>query len=126
MVPNLHHSNGTLSNMWGGPIFPRSLSRIPRAAWRTRLVFKPRGILKMTNELDFWRTRKDFLAHLNYIKGYSPRTCYNYNSDLGIFGRWLEEMGKDWRAATHVDIEQFAGWQMRVRKVSAHIVSRRS
>jgi integrase/recombinase XerD len=80
----------------------------------------------MTNELDFWQTRKDFLAHLNYIKGYSPRTCYNYNSDLGIFGRWLEEMGKDWRAATHVDIEQFAGWQMRVRKVSAHIVSRRS
>jgi hypothetical protein len=22
--------------------------------------------------------------------------------------RWLEEMGKDWRVATHVDIEQFA------------------
>jgi integrase/recombinase XerD len=80
----------------------------------------------MTNELDFWQTRKDFLAHLSYIKGYSPHTCYNYNSDLGIFGRWLEEMGKDWWAATHVDIEQFAGWQMRVRKVSAHIVSRRS
>jgi integrase/recombinase XerD len=80
----------------------------------------------MAETIDFWQGRKDFLAHLNYTKGYSPRTCYNYNSDLGIWGRWLEAAGKDWRALSHVDVEQFAGWQIRERGVKAQIVCRRA
>jgi integrase/recombinase XerD len=80
----------------------------------------------MANEIDFWQARKDFLADLNYTRGYSQRTCYNYHSDLGIWGKWLEQASKDWRSVTHVDVEQFAGWQMRERGVKAHIVSRRA
>jgi integrase/recombinase XerD len=45
---------------------------------------------------------------------------------LGIWGRWLEEAGRDWRSVTHVDVEQFAGWQMRERSIKAHIVARRA
>ncbi len=63
------------------------------------------------------QARKEFLAHLRFTKGYSEATCYTYNSDLGIWGRWL-------RRLTHVDVEQFAGWQMRERGVKAHTVSR--
>ncbi|ABA57205.1 Phage integrase [Nitrosococcus oceani ATCC 19707] len=75
---------------------------------------------------DFWQARKDFLAHLHYAKGYSQGTCYAYHSDLGIWGRWLEEASKDWRQATHLDTEQFVAWQMRKRGTKAHIVARRS
>jgi integrase family protein with SAM-like domain len=78
----------------------------------------------MAETIDLWQARKDSLAHLNYTKGYSPRTCYNYHSDLGIWGR--EEAGKDWRSLSHIDVEQFAGWQIRERGVKAHIVSRRA
>ena len=80
----------------------------------------------MDNAIDFWQVRKDFLADLNYTRGYSPRTCYSYHSDLGIWGKWLEQAGKDWRSVTHIDVEQFAGWQIRERGVKAHIVSRRA
>ena len=63
----------------------------------------------MAETIDFWQAGKDFLVHLNYTKGYSPRTCYNYNSDLGIWGRWLEAAGKDRRVLSHIDVKQFAG-----------------
>ena len=69
--------------------------------------------------------RKEFLSHLRYAKGHSPRTCYAYNSDLGIWGNWLDEAGKDWQAIRYPDVEQFAAWQMRDRGVSAAIVNRR-
>ena len=59
--------------------------------------------------------RKEFLSHLRYAKGHSPRTCYAYNSDLGIWGNWLDEAGKDWQAIRYPDVEQFAAWQMRDR-----------
>jgi len=75
---------------------------------------------------DFWQARKDFLSHLLYTKGYSKGTCYGYNSDLGIWGRWLEEAGHDWRHCSHVEVEQFVTWQMREREVKPHIISRRS
>ena len=77
-------------------------------------------------ETDFWQARKDFLSHLLYAKGYSKGTCYGYNSDLGIWGRWLEESGHDWRHCSHVEVEQFIAWQMRERGVKPHIVARRS
>lgn len=80
----------------------------------------------MEKQKEFQQARKDFLAHLRFTKGYSEPTCYTYNSDLGIWGRWLEGAGKDWRSLSHVDVEQFAGWQMRERGVKAHIVSRRA
>jgi integrase/recombinase XerD len=75
---------------------------------------------------DYWKARKDFLAHLRYTKGYSQGTCYGYNSDLGIWGRWLEDAGHDWCHCSHVEVEQFITWQMRERGVKPHIVARRS
>ena len=69
--------------------------------------------------------RREFLSHLLYAKGHSPRTCYNYNSDLGIWAAWLVAAGKDWQACRYPDVEQFAAWQLRDRKISAHITNRR-
>ncbi len=69
--------------------------------------------------------RKEFLSHLRYAKGHSPRTCYAYNSDLGIWGSWLDEAGKDWQATRYPDVEQFIAWQLRDRGVSAAITNRR-
>jgi len=78
------------------------------------------------NQQDFWQARKDFLSHLLYTKGYSKGTCYAYNSDLGIWGRWLEEAEHDWSRCSHVEVEQFVTWQMRDRGAQAHIIARRS
>jgi integrase/recombinase XerD len=90
-------------------------------------VVTPNVIPLVTGDVTgFWQARKDFLAHLRYTRGHSERTCYNYHSDLGIWGRWLEGAGKDWRQVTHVDVEQFSGWLMRERGVKAHIVARRA
>ena len=69
--------------------------------------------------------RREFLSHLLYAKGHSKTTCYNYNSDLGIWAKWLTEAGKDWQACRYPDVEQFAAWQLRDRKISAHITNRR-
>jgi len=69
--------------------------------------------------------RREFLSHLLYAKGHSPTTCYNYNSDLGIWADWLIEAGKDWQAAKYQDVEQFSAWQMRERGAKASIVNRR-
>jgi integrase/recombinase XerD len=80
----------------------------------------------MENTGDFWQARKDFLAHLLYTKGYSKGTCYAYNSDLGIWGKWLKESDHDWRQCSHVEVEQFITWQMRELDVKSHIVARRS
>ncbi len=80
----------------------------------------------MEMHTDFKRARKDFLAHLRYAKGYSTGTCYGYNSDLGIWGRWLAEAGHDWRDCSHTEVEQFITWMMRERGVKPHIVARRS
>jgi integrase/recombinase XerD len=73
----------------------------------------------------FDEARREFLSHLRYGKGHGERTCYGYNSDLGIWADWLTEAGKDWQRAKATDVEQFAAWQLRERKVSAHIVNRR-
>ena len=69
--------------------------------------------------------RKEFLSHLLYAKGHSKTTCYNYHSDLGIWAAWLMAAGKDWQACRYPDVEQFAAWQLRDRKISAHITNRR-
>jgi len=73
----------------------------------------------------FEEARKEFLSYLLYTKGRSKATCYVYRSDIGIWGKWLVEAGKDWLNAQYPDIEQFAAWQMRERGVKAHIVNRR-
>lgn len=52
--------------------------------------FQTGGINGMENGIDFKQARQDFLAHLRYTRGHSERTCYNYHSDLGIWGKWLE------------------------------------
>jgi integrase/recombinase XerD len=46
-----------------------------------------------------------------------------YNSDLGIWGNWLQEAGKDWQRSRAVDVEQFVAWQLRERQVSVAIVT---
>ena len=73
----------------------------------------------------FEEARKEFLSYLLYTKGRSKATCYVYRSDIGIWGKWLVEAGKDWLNAQYPDIEQFAAWQMREREIKAHIVNRR-
>ena len=73
----------------------------------------------------FDEARKEFLSHLRYTRGHSPRTCYNYHSDLGIWAGWLTEAGKDWQRVKAQDVEQFAAWQLREKRVGAHLVSRR-
>jgi integrase/recombinase XerD len=71
--------------------------------------FQTGGVNGMENGIDFKQARQDFLAHLRYTRGHSERTCYNYHSDLGIWGKWLEQASKVWQGVTHVDVEQFAG-----------------
>jgi integrase/recombinase XerD len=73
----------------------------------------------------FDEARREFLSHLRYAKGHRETTCYAYNGDLGMWADWLTEAGKDWQRARPTDVEQFAAWQLRERKVSAHIVNRR-
>jgi len=73
----------------------------------------------------FDEARKEFLTHLRYAKGHRETTCYAYHSDLGLWRDWLQAAGKDWQRARAADVEQFAAWQLRERKVSAHIVTRR-
>jgi len=78
------------------------------------------------NGTDFWQSRKQFLAYLSFTKGYSQGTCYAYNSDLNIWGNWLEKIGYNWNACSHVEVEQFVTWQMQERQIKPHIIARRS
>ena len=73
----------------------------------------------------FDATRQEFLSHLRYAKGHRETTCYAYNSDLGLWADWLQAAGKDWQRTRAADVEQFAAWQLRERKVSVAIVTRR-
>lgn len=73
----------------------------------------------------FDTARQEFLSHLRYAKGHRETTCYAYNSDLGLWADWLQNAGKDWQRARAGDVEQFATWQLRERKVSVAIVTRR-
>jgi integrase/recombinase XerD len=79
----------------------------------------------METNNDFWRVRKDFLDDLRYIRGAASGTCEGYRSDLGLWGRWLEDVERDWRQCTHRQVEQWICWQMRERKVKPHIIARR-
>lgn len=80
----------------------------------------------MLNSDEFLQARKDFLSYLRYTRGYSPSTCYAYNSDLGQWAAWLDEAGHDWTHVQHGHVEQWIAWQMRERGVQAHIISRRT
>ncbi len=73
----------------------------------------------------FDTARQEFLSHLRYAKGHRETTCYAYNSDLGLWADWLQAAGKDWQRARAGDVEQFSAWQLRERKVSVAIVTRR-
>lgn len=74
---------------------------------------------------DFWTARKDFLDNLRYIRGAAMGTCDGYRSDLGLWGRWLTEVERDWRQCSHMQVEQWISWQMRERGVSPSIIARR-
>jgi len=76
------------------------------------------------NEITFEQTRKDFLAFLKYTKGHSDTTCYNYNSDLGIWQRWLIEAKLDWQNCSPTDVEHFVSHLSR-EGVGAHAVARK-
>ena len=73
----------------------------------------------------FAEIRQEFAAYLRFTKGYSKRTCYQYNSDLGIWSRWMQERNKDWQRAQPADVEQFIVWELQERGVGVHIVLRR-
>jgi site-specific recombinase XerD len=75
-------------------------------------------------EASFEQTRKDFLSFLKYTKGHSDTTCYNYNSDLGIWQRWLIEAKLDWRNCSPTDVEQFVSHLSR-EGVGAHAIARK-
>ncbi|MBS3954216.1 MAG: tyrosine-type recombinase/integrase [Methylomicrobium sp.] len=75
-------------------------------------------------ETSFEQTRKDFLSFLKYTKGHSDTTCYNYNSDLGIWHRWLEEAHHDWQNCGPTDVEHFVSHLSR-EGVGAHAVARK-
>ncbi len=76
------------------------------------------------NEITFEQTRKDFLSFLKYTKGHSDTTCYNYNSDLGIWQRWLIEAKLDWQNCGPTDVEHFVSHLSR-EGVGAHAVARK-
>jgi integrase/recombinase XerD len=69
--------------------------------------------------------RQEFAAHLRFNRGYSKTTCYNYNSDLGIWGNWLQARDRDWQQASIADVEQFIIWHLQDRGLSVPIVMRR-
>ena len=75
-------------------------------------------------EISFEQTRKDFLAFLKYTKGHSDTTCYNYNSDLGIWQRWLLDAKLGWQNCGPVDVEHFVSHLSR-EGVGAHAVARK-
>ncbi len=73
----------------------------------------------------FDEARKEFLSYLLYAKGHRKTTGYAYHSDLGIWANWLIEADKDWQRARAADVEQFSAWQLRERRISVAIVTRR-
>jgi site-specific recombinase XerD len=75
-------------------------------------------------ETSFEKIRKEFLSFLKYTKGHSDTTCYNYNSDLGIWQRWLLEAKLDWQNCSPTDVEHFVSHLSRER-VGAHAVARK-
>lgn len=70
------------------------------------------------------KARKEFLSFLKYTKGHSDTTCYNYNSDMNIWYRFLLEAGLDWRNCGPTDVEQFVSNLSR-NGVGAHAVARK-
>jgi integrase/recombinase XerD len=74
---------------------------------------------------EYWTARKDFLDDLRYIRGAAKGTCAGYRSDLGLWGGWLAEVERDWHDCSHVQVEQWIGWQTRERGVKPHIIARR-
>ncbi len=74
---------------------------------------------------DYWTARKDFLEDLRFTRGAAAGTCAGYASDLKLWGEWLDELKRDWRDCSHVQVEQWIGWQTRERKVNPHIIARR-
>ena len=75
-------------------------------------------------ESAFESTRKEFLSFLKFTKGLAQTTCYNYNSDLGMWNRWLIDAKLDWRNCTPTDVEQFVA-QLSHDGVGAHTVARK-
>lgn len=76
------------------------------------------------NEKTFGQIRKEFLTYLKYTKGHSDATCYNYNSDLGIWQRWLEGEGLDWRRCKSSAAENFVQ-HLAKNKVGPHAIARK-
>ncbi|SDX68925.1 integrase/recombinase XerD [Thiocapsa roseopersicina] len=82
------------------------------------------GLCNVTT-VDYWTARTDFLADLRFTRGAAVGTCAGYASDLKLWGEWLDELNRDWRDCSHVQVEQWVGWQTRERKIKAHIIARR-
>ncbi|SJM90431.1 tyrosine-type recombinase/integrase [Crenothrix polyspora] len=77
-----------------------------------------------TNETGFPAIRKEFLGFLKYSKGHSDATCYNYNSDLNRWQKWLLSEQLNWRQCSANDVEHFVSYLSR-EGVGAHAVARK-
>jgi site-specific recombinase XerD len=75
-------------------------------------------------ELKFKKIQKEFLEFLKYTKGSADTTCYNYNSDLNIWIKWLTEEGIDWRKCQPIDAEHFVSYLSK-KNVGAHAIARK-
>ena len=53
---------------------------------------------------DYWTARKDYLDDLRFTRGAAAGTCAGYASDLKLWGEWLDEVERDWRDCSHVQV----------------------
>ena len=105
---------------------PRPSRSRDRASARSKaLLSEKTGTPEKTLPEDFQQARKDFASYLLYTRGLSKGTCYGYNSDVCMWGRWLVEHDHDWKSATHHHVEQFIAWHVRDREVKPHVIARR-
>ena len=92
---------------------------------RLDMNFENKVTSENSNEVDFWAARKEYLNYLRYTRGLATSTCYAYNSDLGIWARWLEDHEYNWRECSHKEVEYFIRWHMQDQGTKQHIVARR-
>ncbi len=80
--------------------------------------------MKNPEKIEFEETKKRFLAYLNFNKGHSETTCYNYSSDINIWKRWLDKADVKWNDVKPSDVENYVAFQAR-EGIGAHAIARR-
>jgi len=93
---------------------------LPQTGFSTRCG----GKMANTVEIKFKKFQKEFLEFLKYTKGHADTTCYNYNSDLNIWIKWLTQEKLDWRKCKPIQVEHFVSYLSK-KGVGAHAIGRR-